>query len=243
MPRFFSEQIEYETVIISGDDAKHISKVLRMRVGDRITVCDMRGTDYECEICKIEKTQVVSKIVSKKPSDTEPDIKISIFQALPKASKMEYIIQKCTEIGACEIVPCVMSRCIVKLDGEAEEKKKTARWQAICEAAAKQSSRGIIPEISYPLSFEAAVERLKEFDLCFACYEKEKKTSLKEVLRGADTPKNAAFLIGPEGGISDEEIEYIRSKGIKTVTLGKRILRTETAPTAVLAMMIYEFDK
>lgn len=243
MPRFFTNQIENDKVIISGDDARHILKVLRMKVGDGVTVCDMCGTDYECEISETGKNEVFLNVVSKKASDTEPEVKISVFQALPKASKMEYIIQKCTELGAVEIVPCLAGRCVVKLDSEADAEKKVARWQAIGEAAAKQSARGIIPRVLSPLSFKDAVSRLKEFDLCFVCYENEDKTTLKEVLCSNKNVKNAAFLIGPEGGISDEEIEYIRKEGIKTVTLGKRILRTETAPTAVLAMMLYEFDK
>ena len=243
MPRFFSTQIENNRAVISGEDAKHISKVLRMKPSDKLTLCDTYGTDYECEIISADKTHVYLNIISQKPSDTEPNVKISIFQALPKGSKMEYIIQKCTELGVFEINPCVMDRCIVKLDNETDIKKKTLRWQSICEAAAKQSSRGIVPKINTPISFRDAVSKLKEHDLFFVCYENESETTLKNVLKSAAFPKTAAFMIGPEGGISNEEIEYIRSEGIQTITLGKRILRTETAPTAVLSMMFYEFDK
>lgn len=241
MPRFFLQDVESK--IISGDDARHISKVLRMKKGDEITVCDMNGTDYLCSISDFSKTEVFFDILSKSPSETESEIKVSVFQALPKSTKMDYIIQKCTELGVYEIYPVSLNRCVVRLD-EADAKKKTERWQAVSEAAAKQSMRGIIPEIHTPLKFSEAIFKLKEFDLCFVCYENEKETSLKSVLENANPDiKNVAFLIGPEGGISDEEADFIKQNGIVTVSLGKRILRTETAPTAVLAAVNYEFDK
>lgn len=241
MPRFFLQDIYSKT--ISGDDAKHISRVLRMKKGDEITVCDLNATDYTCRISDFSKTEVFFDIISQKPSETESDVKFSVFQALPKASKMDYIIQKCTELGVYEIFPVALSRCIVKLDG-ADAKKKTERWQAVSEAAAKQSMRGIVPKIHMPLSFKETILKLKEADLCFVCYENEKDTTLKNVLQSAhDNIKSVAFLIGPEGGISEAEISAIKDAGIAAVSLGKRILRTETAPTAVLAAINYEFDK
>ncbi len=243
MPRFFSKNINGEKCVITGDDAKHISKVLRMRTGDEVTVCDTEGHDYLCKIEDISKTEVVLKVCSVLESVSESDVKISVFQALPKASKMETIIQKCTELGAYEFFPCALSRCVVKFENKSDASKKAERWQAISEAAAKQSMRGIIPKVHSPVSFLEAIEKLKTFDLCFVCYENETETTLKSLLSSKSDVKNVAFLIGPEGGIADEEAKLLSEHNIKTVSLGKRILRTETAPVAVLAMLNYEFDK
>ncbi len=246
MPKFFCNNISDNKIKITGDDARHIFKVLRMNTGDTLTVCDMNKTDYLCRISDISKSEVLLDILSKETSKSEEGIKISVFQALPKASKMDYIIQKCVELGAYEIYPVIMSRCVVRLENEADAKKKTDRWQAVSEAAAKQSMRGIIPKINLPLSFNESAERLKNYDACFVCYENEKNLTLKSYLTNLKMQKsieNAAFLIGPEGGISDSEIDYINRLGIKTITLGTRILRTETASTAVISMLNYEFDK
>lgn len=242
MPKFFVERdkITADKIIIDTGDAAHISRVLRLGAGDVITVCDGRGIDYEARICDADDKTVVCDIMSQSKSDTEPNIEVTLFQGLPKASKMEYIIQKTTELGISRIVPCALSRCVVKLDGKKAEEKKTERWRKIAEAAAKQSGRGIIPEIAMPAPLDGAIEEMKSCDICFAPYECEENTKLRDVLTASDKPGKVGFIIGPEGGFDKSEIEKLISAGIPTVTLGKRILRTETAGEAVLAMIMYE---
>lgn len=242
MPRFFAarENISDIQIIIDNEDVNHISRVLRLSEGDKITVCDGRGFDYTAEIAEIESKRIVCKIVEKHKSDTEPNIEVILFQGLPKASKMDYIIQKTTELGISKIAPCALSRCVVKLENEKAERKKTERWQKIAESAAKQSGRGVVPEITAPIRLDSAIEMLKNCDICFAPYECEEEGSLKDVLLSKKNPKKVGFIIGPEGGFDISEIEKIKAAGIPLVTLGKRILRTETAGEAVLSMIMYE---
>lgn len=243
MPRFFIDKndISSNSVTITGEDAKHIIKVLRMREGENITLCDGDGYDYDAEIVSTDKASLDVKILSKKKNDTEPEIEITLFQGLPKSGKMEYIIQKCTELGINKIIPCIMERCVVKLNSKDDIKKKTQRYQSIALAAAKQSERGIIPTICDAVTFDEAIKSFDDYDFCFIPYENEDGLTLKDILKNANSPKSIAFIIGPEGGISDREIEAIKEKNIPTVTLGRRILRTETASTAVLSMINYEF--
>lgn len=242
MPRFFTarENISETQLVIDNDDVNHISRVLRLGAGDTIAVCDGRGLDYKAEIETIEDKKIICKILEKTKSASEPDVKVTLFQGLPKASKMDYIIQKTTELGITRIVPCALSRCVVKLENKKAEAKKTERWQKVAEAAAKQSGRGIIPEIAMPVTLDAAIEEMKKCDICFAPYECEEETSLKSVLLSETEPKTVGYIIGPEGGFDLSEIEKIKDAGIKTITLGKRILRTETAGEAVLSMLMYE---
>lgn len=242
MPKFFvsHDKITENQIIIDTEDVAHISRVLRLGEGDEITVCDSRGTDYDAEIMSLEQNRIVCKINSKSASASEPNIKVTLFQGLPKASKMEYIIQKTTELGIHEIVPAKLSRCVVKIDNKKDEAKKLDRWQKIAVSAAKQSGRGIIPEISPIMSIDEIIEKSKEFDLFFVPYECEEQKTLKETLLSKKDVKTVGFLIGPEGGFDITETEKIRNAGIATVTLGKRILRTETAGEAVLAMTMYE---
>lgn len=242
MPRFFTarENISDTQIIIDNEDVNHISRVLRLGEGDEITVCDGRGCDYSAVISSIEPKKIVCSIAEKTKSVTEPNVCVTLFQGLPKASKMDYIIQKTTELGIARIVPCVMSRCVVKLENQKAEAKKVDRWQKVAEAAAKQSGRGVIPEVSMPLTLDKAIEEMKSCDICFAPYECEEDTRLRTVLTSVKEPKKIGFIIGPEGGFDLSEIERIKSAGIKTVTLGRRILRTETAGESVLAMIMYE---
>ena len=242
MPRFFVSQddISPTHIHITGDDAHHIGKVLRMRVGEEITLCDGAGCDYTAEIEQVSPSEVSARILSSQANDTEPPVEVWLFQALPKASKMEYITQKCTELGVCHIVPCVMSRCVVKLDGEAAMRKKVERWQSVANEAAKQSERGIIPTVEMPMVLGQAIDAIRGMDIGFAAYEKERVGSLHSVLKGQDSPKTIGYLIGPEGGIADDEAQKLADAGITAVTLGKRILRTETAGEAVLSMIMYE---
>ncbi len=242
MPKFFvtQDKITENQIIIDTEDVAHISRVLRLGIGDHVTVCDSHGTDYEAEIAEMEQKQIVCSITEKRASESEPNIKVTLFQGLPKASKMEYIIQKTTELGISEIVPVKLSRCVVKIDNKKDERKKLDRWQKISEAAAKQSGRGIVPQISEIMTLDEVIKRSKEFDLFFVPYECEEQKMLKEVLLSRSDIKTVGFIIGPEGGFDPAETEKLRENGIDTITLGKRILRTETAGEAVLAMTMYE---
>lgn len=242
MPKFFAarEKITENQIIIDTEDVSHISRVLRLSEGDVLTVCDSQGTDYEAEIVSLGQREIVCKINSRSASASEPNIRVTLFQGLPKASKMEYIIQKTTELGITEIVPAKLSRCVVKIDNKKDEAKKLERWQKISESAAKQSGRGIIPKISQIMTLDEIIEKSKEFDLFFVPYECEEQKKLREVLLSKKDVKSVGFLIGPEGGFDIAETEKLRNAGIDTVTLGKRILRTETAGEAVLAMTMYE---
>lgn len=242
MPKFFTarENISDTQIIIDNENVGHISRVLRLGEGDEITVCDGRGFDYRAVIASIENKKIICDITEKSKCNSEPDIEVTLFQGLPKASKMDYIIQKTTELGISKIVPCALSRCVVKLENKKAEEKKTERWQKVAEAAAKQSGRGVIPKVSMPVTLDSAISEMKECDICFAPYECEEETTLKKVLLSAKRPQKVGFIIGPEGGFDPLEIEKIKAAGIKTVTLGRRILRTETAGEAVLSMVMYE---
>ncbi len=244
MPKFFAEKenITENTILLDGEEAKHILKVLRIQQGESITVCDGAGTDYEAVIEKCDKNSLQARIVSGAPSASESAVRITLYQCLPKASKMEYVIQKCTELGIFEIIPCISERCVVKLNSDADEKKKIERWQSVAKAAAKQSGRGIIPRIGMPVNFKSAVQALAQAQLSFIPYENEKDMTLKQLLRKVENVESAAFIIGPEGGFAPEEIEEALRAGVQPITLGKRILRTETAGEAVLSMMNYEFE-
>lgn len=238
MPKFFvpKENFEGEYIKINGEDVSHIKKVLRMREGEAIDICDSAGYDYLAEIEKINEKDILCKIKEKVKSETEPPVKVTLFQGIPKASKMDYIIQKTTELGICDIVPVELSRCVVKLEGG----KKTVRWQKISEEAAKQSGRGIVPKVHEPVNLKRAVEMLKACDLAFVPYECEENTNIRSVLLGGKDAKTVGFMIGPEGGFDKAEIESLQNEGITPVSLGKRILRTETAGEAVLSMIMYE---
>ncbi len=245
MPKFFVEpsKISDEIITIDTEDVNHITRVLRMKQGDKVTVCDSAGYDYNAEIFEINKSAVLCKIINKVKSDTEPDLKVILFQGIPKGSKMEYIIQKTTELGISKVIPVSMHRCVSKIENKKDGDKKRDRWQKIAESAAKQSGRGIVPEIESPISFSEAVEKLIECELAFAPFECEEDNSIKNVIRGIEGNKTVGFIIGPEGGFSPEEIEKLTKKGIPAVTLGKRILRTETAGEAVVAMLMYEANE
>ena len=240
MPKFFvaKEKINGNTVNIDTDDVSHIKRVLRLNTGDIITVCDSAATDYTAEITDISDKAVVCKILSEQKNDAEPNISVTIYQALPKAAKMELIIQKNTELGVVRIVPCELSRCVVKLDGK-DAKKKCERWQKIADEAAKQSGRGVLPTVSNVMKFKDAVNEMKKSDIYFVPYESAEEITLKSVLLGKSA-KTVSFMIGPEGGFSPEEAEFLKGENVPLVTLGKRILRTETAGMAVLSMVMYE---
>lgn len=242
MPKFFvpRENISEDIIHINGGDVQHIKKVLRLGVNDRLSLCDGRGKNYDAVIESILDNEIICRILSEGKAETEAEIEVTLFQGLPKASKMDYIIQKTTELGIVKIVPCIMSRCVVKIDNEKDAIKKQQRWQKISEEAAKQSGRGIIPVVEMPVTFDEAINRLKQADICFAPYECEEENRLRKVLLKKDKVKSVSFMIGPEGGFDLKEVEQLKQNAIDTVTLGKRILRTETAGEAVLSMVMYE---
>lgn len=237
MSKFFipRKNISPNKLIIDGEDVKHITKVLRLGVGDELTCCDGMGNDYKAVISSVG-TDIECTISDKLKSETEADLHTVLIQGVPKAAKMDYIIQKTTELGICEIYPCEMSRCVAKIDNG----KKIERWQKISREAAKQSGRGIVPKIHNPINISEAIEVLKAADVAFVPYECEEDKFLKPLLTSAESPRTVAFMIGPEGGFDKTEIQRISENGIPVVSLGKRILRTETAGEAVLAMTMYE---
>lgn len=232
MPKFFCNKEDIgEKIILTGEDAKHIGRVLRMAVGDSLTVCDKEGTDYFCEIEEFTKETVTLKIVRSEACQSELKVKLSLYQCVPKAGKMDSIIQKATELGVCEIVPVISKRCVAK--GE-----KPERWQKIAFEAAKQCGRGIIPEVRSAISFAEAIEELKKKDLAFLPYENAEDGKIFY----DETASSIGMIIGPEGGFEESEVCDAVSAGVKICTLGKRILRTETAGSAAIAVMVYLYE-
>ncbi len=226
--------------IDNQEDINHIIKVLRLCENDIIIVCDGNGQDYKASVEKIGKKVITAKKLEKKVSLAEPSIDVTLYQGIPKSSKMEYIIQKTTELGIRRIVPVMTKRTIVQLDTKST-KNKLQRWQRIAYEAAKQSNRGRIPVVYAPVDFKQALQQMKDLDLSIVPYEKEQKGKLKHILcNPAITKRTIGIFIGPEGGFEQEEIESAIQEGIYPVTLGPRILRTETAGMATLAVIMYE---
>lgn len=240
MPRYFvePENITENEIVLVGEDVKHISTVLRSQIGEEIQVCDGCGNDYDCSIAEISKKDIRLEIIRKELSQSEPKTKVTLFQGLPKSDKMELIIQKCVEIGIETIVPVATDRAVVKLDKK-DGQKKTERWQKISLSAAKQSGRGVIPKIESVMSFKEAIKLATNMEIAIIPYEKEEDFGIKEALKDFKG-KELGVFIGPEGGFSDEEIQFAIENGVKPITLGKRILRTETAAIAVSAILLYE---
>ena len=243
MHHFFVEpgQMEGEQVRITGPDVNHIKNVLRMKPGEQILLSDGKGTNCLCEITEIESSRVLARILPELVEDTELPVEVTLYQGLPKGDKMEFIIQKCVELGVSRIVPVEMARSVVKLDKKKEEAKRK-RWQGISESAAKQSKRMIVPEIGPVLSYKEAVAEAASMDLFLLPYEDSESLSgaggmelTRSLIGGLEPGTKCAVLIGPEGGFSDGEVEAARNAGARTVTLGKRILRTETAGLFVLS--------
>ena len=243
MVHCFSENINDTSVVINGEDAHHISSVLRMKIGDEIFVSDGNGRDLVCRITSLSDEEVAAEIISAREG-TELAVDIVLYQSLPKADKMEMIIQKCTELGVKRIVPVESSRCVVKLDQKSGA-KKLERWQKIAKSASEQSQRGVIPEISSVMSWNEAIKDSAELEKAVVCYEGKSATdTLKTLLSGAGSLKSIGIFVGPEGGYSENEISAAAGVGIEAVSLGRRILRTETAGMALIAalMLNYECD-
>ena len=243
MPKFFVRQdkIEDKKIIITGDDAFHISRALRMAKGEQVMVCDMQCNEYDCVLSEFNTDNVVAEIVSVRKIDNEPPVKVYLFQALPKGDKLDTVIQKAVECGAFEITPFESERCVVKVKADVEA-KKTERRNRIALEAAKQCGRGYVPRVNPTVDFKTAVDKACTCDLCVLCYEGEETYSLKTLLQNDKLAGTVSVFIGSEGGFSLDEVEYAVKKGMKSVSLGKRILRTETASSFVLSCIVYESE-
>lgn len=241
MSRFFvgKDAISGNTITITGDDVNHIRKVLRLRTGDSITVCDGDGKEYTAEIGQMEAQYVKAEVVETQENHTEPPVEIVLFQGVPKSDKMDFIIQKTIELGISRIVPVLTERTVVKFDGRKDAENKRVRWQRISLEAAKQCNRGVVPTVDAPVRFEEALELSKSYDIGLIPYEKERTNKLKGLLK-ANSDRRIAIFIGPEGGFTEHEIQKAQEYNVKPVTLGPRILRTETAGIAVLSILMYE---
>lgn len=236
------EQIGEGGAVILGDDVSHIRNVLRLEGGDEILLSDGQGQDYYCIIKNMQTDKVELEIKEIKPVEAELPVKIVLFQALPKSDKMEWIIQKAVELGVNEIVPVRTRRCVVKLDDKKAE-KKVQRWQGIAESAAKQSGRGIIPKIHKVLSFLEAVELAKEYEAVLIPYELcESMNKTRQAIQESYKMNSIAVFIGPEGGFERGEVERAVTAGAKEISLGKRILRTETAGMTVLSVLMFQIE-
>lgn len=242
MPRFFvdSSKIGEGSLLIEGEDARHISYSLRMAVGDTVTVSDGEGTDYECRIAAMDGETVRAEILHTHPGATESPAKIRLYMAFPKGDKLETVVQKAVELGASEIIPFVSERCVRRPEA-AKAEKQTARLQRIATEAAKQCGRSLLPKVGLPLSFAEMLRDTSELRLF--CYEGEEAQSLKSVLSRLETvPATVAVTVGSEGGFSPREAREAKDAGFLSVHLGPRILRCETAPDFALSALCYRFE-
>ena len=231
MPRFFvgTDQINDKDIVITGTDVNHIRNVLRMAPGEEVTVSDGQGMDYFCKIAELTKEEVRLDIIDSWHSFVELPAKIYLFQGLPKADKMELIIQKAVELGVYEIVPVATKRAVVKLDAKKEEKKRL-RWQSIAESAAKQAGRALIPQVAPCMNFDKALRMCNGLDA-------------RDQVRALHGKHSIGIFIGPEGGFEESEIEAARGAGAVPITLGHRILRTETAGLTMLSILMFELEE
>lgn len=244
MYHFFVEpsQIRPESITITGADVNHIKNVLRMKTGEQVLISNGEDRDYLCRISEIGTEAVEAEILEEREETTELSAKIWLFQGLPKSDKMELVIQKAVELGAYRIVPVATKRAVVKLDGKKEE-AKVKRWNAISESAAKQSKRLIIPEVSGVMSFQQALKAVSDFDLMCIPYEcASGMETARNFIGKAASGQNIAVFIGPEGGFEEGEIEEAERAGVMPVSLGKRILRTETAGLALLSVLAFKLE-
>ena len=236
MPRFFTQTISAEGGIISGDDAKHSSRVLRMKVGELLTACDTKGYDYDCLIESLSDREVSLRVLEVRPSQSEPDVRVSLYQPMPKGDKLELIIQKAVELGVDSITPVITRRCVSKPDSKSMA-KKLERYNRIALEAAKQSGRGKVPQVCPMLDLPQALDEMAQTSCPILFYENATAPA-KQVIDGAG--KEIAVLIGSEGGFDESEVELAIQKGCQVLSLGKRILRCETAPLAALSIIMFE---
>ena len=249
MPKFFvkQEQIDGEIIEITGEDVNHIKNVLREKIGNELTICNSsKEQNYLCEITQISEELIQCKVIKQLENKVESNIKVTIMQGLPKADKMELIIQKSVELGVYDIIPIEMKRCVVKLKDK-DKPKKLQRWQKIAEVASKQCGRDRIPKIETIINVKNICNLLEKYDIVLVAYEKEEKNTLKHELKKIkekyqNQEVKIAIIIGPEGGIAPEELKQFEEYGASSITLGKRILRTETVALNVLSIIMYELE-
>ena len=244
MQHFFvtPDQVEDARIIVEGSDVNHMKNVLRLRLGEEVMVSDGNNLSYLCKVEAYEEDRVILGIQETKEADTELPSKVYLFQGLPKGDKMELIVQKAVELGVCEVIPVAMKRSVVKLD-EKKAKKKAERWQQIAESAAKQAGRGCIPEVQPVISYREALSKAAELNVLLLPYElAEGMKTTKEVIRKILPGQSIGIFIGPEGGFEREEVEQAMEAGAQVITLGKRILRTETAGLTVLSILMFHLE-
>ena len=246
MHHFFvhADQVRENQIVLEGDDVNHIRNVLRMREGDEFTVSTGQdGIEYRCMLKELTPGQVTGQVMWKSETGAELPCRVTLYQGLPKSDKMEWIIQKMVELGAAEIVPVAMRRCVMKLEG-GKEKNKITRWNAIAKSAAEQSKRLVIPPVQSVMRFSDAVkDAAARYDLCLVPYELEGGMEhTRQILDGICPGQSVAIFIGPEGGFDPDEIELARKSGAQTISLGRRILRTETAGIAIMAALMLKLE-
>lgn len=241
MHRFFinKKNIKDNSVIIDGEDVKHIKNVLRLKEGEEVVVCDGESSDYLITIETINKNEVIGTIKEAYPSKGEPPLDIILYQGLPKSSKMDLIIQKAVEIGIKEIIPIITERSVVKIEDNKKEQKKLERWNRISLEASKQCKRGIVPKVNNVINFKELINRISDNGVTIVPYENEGKRGLKDLLKNINS-KVINIVIGPEGGFEESEIDDLIKSKANIVSLGPRILRTETAGFTTLAIILYE---
>lgn len=253
MPKFFvpQNQVENNSIYINGKDVNHIKNVLRKNINDEIIICNNDSKqDYLCKIINMNDEKIQCEIVENLQTNSESNVLINVCQGLPKSDKMELIIQKAVELGAYEITPIKMKRCVVRLK-EKDEERKIERWQKISEVASKQCGRNHIPQINKVKSITQICSEIENYDLVLIAYECEEKNTLRKELekikaKAKETNKEKIkilILIGPEGGIDEKEIELLKQNGAKIITLGKRILRTETVALNMISIIMYELER
>ena len=243
MPRFFVDKasISDNLIEIKDQDAFHIARSLRMAVGDEIIATDGEGTEYSARLTKIRDEICECEILEKKESLSESPVEITLYMAYPKSDKLETVVQKAVELGAYKIIPFESSRCIKRPKAEKQD-KQTARLERIAEEAAKQCGRARLPKVSVGISYKEMLSELKEYSLALFCYEAEDELSLKDVLGELKAGDRIAVIVGSEGGFSPEEAAMAKTAGARSISLGKRILRCETAPLFVLSAISYHFE-
>ena len=238
MTRFFisPEELDRDSIVLTGENAQH-GKVLRLKTGEEVLVCDGCGREALCRVEDVLQKEIVLSVLKRQDSQSEAAVQVSVYMAFPKADKLEHVIQKATELGAYEIVAFPSDRCVSRPD-EKSLKKKLERWQKIAASAAEQSGRGRIPQIIVLPSYSKALERATEADKAILFYENEHAVTLHMALAASEW-KTVSLLSGPEGGLEEKEVEQARSAGLEICTLGKRILRCETAPLCGLSAVMY----
>lgn len=240
MHKFFIEKeaINDNIALIQGDDVKHINKVLRLKVGEEININNFHGEEFLAKLIEIDKKFARAQIIKSLDIDNESDIEIILFQGIPKSSKMDLIVQKATELGVKEIIPTITERVIVNVN----EYKKLERLNKIAQEACKQSKRSIVPKVNTPIDFKEMMSKLEDFDLVVVPYENAENYGIKAMMKNLNNKKvkSIAVIIGPEGGFEESEINSLKEKNAEIVTLGPRILRTETAGFTCVSVIMYE---